>query len=366
MTGFTFLFGKLDASDTEVDQLSSEEHYHAVSRSVFSLCLEAIVEDEDNTAKSNDLACLFLDMDDVDLDFVAEIWSILHTASDPKCPRSFSTALKEPVHRGKWIAAFYIHLDSSFALGTYGCPKIPPADATVLPAVVVLQLVLNQLKQVVAHKIRVCVNGGLQIQCKDYNKSYAHTILSQSLKIIVAVGCCLAWLLFHFDIHNAFQSTPDDGDIHGNRSWLRINSLWLEYIRECKPDWWPQVQSLLKKHSVNDLAIEMYKFVQGRVDASRKWGKMLKKSSSKNLGLYPIALIPQSTPVSFKAIQLYSVGRRMIFYVRANTERPTKLSWQFLKCIGPSMHSALLAPSLVFILSLLMIVSLSIKPPKSK
>jgi hypothetical protein len=85
----------------------------------------------------------------------------------------------------------------------------------VLPAVVVLKLVLNQLKQAAAHKIRVCVNGGLQIQGKDYDESsYAHTILSQSLKIIVAVGCCLAWLLFHFDIHNAFQSTPDDGNIH--------------------------------------------------------------------------------------------------------------------------------------------------------
>jgi hypothetical protein len=287
MTGFTFLFGKLDTSDTDVDQLSSEEHYHAVSRSVFSLCLEAIVEDDDPMDVSNDLACLFLDMDDVDPDFIAEIWSILQTASDPKCPRSFSAALKEPVHRGKWIAAFYKHLDSCYALGTYGCPKVPPADATVLPAVVVLKLVLNQLKQAAAHKIRVCVNGGLQIQGKDYDESYAHTILSQSLKIIVAVGCCLAWLIFHFDIHNAFQSTPDDGDIHGNRSWLRINTLWLEYIRECKPDWWPNVQSLLQRHSVDELAVEMYKFVQGRVDASRKWGEHVEEVIFKELGLLP-------------------------------------------------------------------------------
>jgi hypothetical protein len=207
MTGFTFLFGKLDASDTDVDQLSSEEHYHAVSRSVFSLCLEAIVKDEDTTDISHDLACLCLDMDDVDPDFTAEIWLILQTASDPKCSRSFSAALKEPVHHGEWIAAFYKHLDSCYVLGTYGCLNIPPADATVLPAVVVLKLVLYQLKQAAAHKICVCVNGGLQIQGKDYDESYAHTILSQLLKIIVTVGCCLAWLLFHFDIHNAFLAT---------------------------------------------------------------------------------------------------------------------------------------------------------------
>jgi hypothetical protein len=203
MTGFTFLFGKLDASETHVDQMPSKEHYHAVSRSVFSLCLEAVADDDDDKSIMNDLACLFLDMETVDPDFVAEIWSILQSASDPKCPRSFSAAIREPVHRGKWIAAFYKHLDSCYALGTNGCPKIPPAEATVLPVVVVLKLVLNQLKQAAAHKIRVCVNGGLQIQGKDYDESYAHTILSHSLKIIAAIAC-LAWLLYHFDIHNAF------------------------------------------------------------------------------------------------------------------------------------------------------------------
>jgi hypothetical protein len=47
----------------------------------------------------------------------------------------------------------------------------------VLPAVVVLKLVLNQLKQAAAYKICVCVNGSLQIKGKDYDESYAHTIL---------------------------------------------------------------------------------------------------------------------------------------------------------------------------------------------
>jgi hypothetical protein len=113
MTGFTFLFGKLDDSDSDVDQLSSEERYHAVSCSVFSLCLEALANpNNSDTTISNDLTCLFLEMEEVDPDFVAEIWSILQTANDPQCPHSFSAALKEPVHRGKWIAAFYKHLDS--------------------------------------------------------------------------------------------------------------------------------------------------------------------------------------------------------------------------------------------------------------
>jgi hypothetical protein len=123
MIGFTFHFGKLDDSDTDVNELSSEEHYHAISRSMFSLCLEAIVKDNVTMAISNDLACLFLDMDDVNVDpnFIAKIWSILQTASDPKCPCSFSAMLKEPIHCGEWIAALYKHPNSCYMLGTYGC-----------------------------------------------------------------------------------------------------------------------------------------------------------------------------------------------------------------------------------------------------
>jgi hypothetical protein len=93
-------------------------------------------------------------------------------------------------------------------------------------------------------------------------------------------------LLFHFHIHNAFQSTPDDGDIHaGKCSWLQIKRLWLEYIHKSKPEWWQQIESLLNKHSVDKLAVKMFKFVQGRVDASRKWGEHAEEVIFKELGL---------------------------------------------------------------------------------
>jgi hypothetical protein len=40
LTGFTFLLGKLDLSDTDDDQLSSEAHYHAVmSVGLSSVCV---------------------------------------------------------------------------------------------------------------------------------------------------------------------------------------------------------------------------------------------------------------------------------------------------------------------------------------
>jgi hypothetical protein len=90
---------------------------------------------------------------------------------------------------------------------------------------VALKLVLNQLKQAAAaHKVRICVHGGFQIQGHDYECSYAHTVLASTLKIMIAVGACLNFEFFHFDIANAFQSTPDPGDLNGNKAWLKINS----------------------------------------------------------------------------------------------------------------------------------------------
>jgi hypothetical protein len=48
----------------------------------------------------------------------------------------------------------------------------------------------------------------------------------------------------------------------------------------------------------------MYKFVQGRVDASHKWGEHVEELIFDELGLCPIALIPLSTLASSKVYHL--------------------------------------------------------------
>jgi cell division FtsZ-interacting protein ZapD len=64
-------------------------------------------------------------------------------------------------------------------------------DVTVLPAVVALKLVLSLLKQAAAHKVCICVHGGFQIQGHDYERSYAHTVLASTLKIMIVIGTFL-------------------------------------------------------------------------------------------------------------------------------------------------------------------------------
>ncbi len=104
---------------------------------------------------------------------------------------------------------------------------------------------------------------------------------------MVAIAACLQFEFFHFDIHNAFQSTPDPGDINGNKTWLRINDTWIDYIRERKPEWWPEIDALLKDHPVSALAVPMNSFVQGRVDASYKWQEHVEPVIFNDLAFLP-------------------------------------------------------------------------------
>jgi hypothetical protein len=100
-----------------------------------------------------------------------------------KCPTSFGRAMQDPVHRAQWRESLFTHLSSCYSLGTYGCPTIPPPGATILPAVIVLKPVLTQLKQATARKTRICVNGSVQSQGRDYEESYTPTLLAPSTKI---------------------------------------------------------------------------------------------------------------------------------------------------------------------------------------
>jgi hypothetical protein len=106
---------------------------------------------------------------------------------------------------------------------------------------------------------------------------------------MIAVSCCLLWKVCHFDIYNAFQSTPDKGDENGNRTWLKINLTWLDFICACKPQClWPAIDELLKMHNVDALAVEMCVFVQGRIYAtSCKWGELAESIIFDDLRLIP-------------------------------------------------------------------------------
>jgi hypothetical protein len=105
------------------------------------------------------------------------------------------------------------------------------------------------------------------------------------IKIGVVVSAFLGWNIFHFDIHNAFQTCPDNVS-EQDRTWLCINQTWLDFYREHHPLEWPKIQALLdKKHRPEQFAVEMFMFVQGRANASCKWGELIDKFVCDNLGL---------------------------------------------------------------------------------
>jgi hypothetical protein len=126
------------------------------------------------------------------------------------------------------------------------------------------------------------------------------------------------------------------------------------------PGYRSQVEHLLKTHSADELTVEMYKFVQGRVDVSPKWGEHVEEMIFKELSILPNraypAVILLSIQVFFKGILSFLVALLTIFYVHVNMNRHMKL---FLllsstKC-GLHIHLALLMLSLVYTLYLLKI-----------
>jgi hypothetical protein len=286
LTGFNFLFGKLTNEDQHED-LSLQAPDQATARVVTALTmLTEEVLDEGTFRSCDDYANY--------LHFISSI----HPMEMEKCPTSFGRAMQDPVHRAQWRESLFTHLASCYSMGTYGCPTIPPPGAMILPAVIVFKLVLTQLKQATARKTRICVNGSVQIQGRDYKESYTPTLLAPSTKILIAVACYLNWQLYHFDVHNTFQSTPDQGDIHGNRAYLRINREWLEFIKQRKPEWWPKVKDLLEKHSVGELTVEIFMFVQDRVDASLMWAIEVKDFIANDLKL----IVNRADPCAYSGI----------------------------------------------------------------
>jgi Reverse transcriptase (RNA-dependent DNA polymerase) len=194
-------------------------------------------------------------------EIVAFVQSIMASDLNPICPKFWHHAMKDLVWKGSWIEAMFKHLDSCYAIGTFGPPKIPPSNVTVLPAVIVLKMIVNAVKQINAHKVRICAHGGHQVQGWDFEESFAHTVLSQSIKIAVAIASFLGWIIFHFDIHNAFQTCPNESP-EGKRTWLSINQTWLDYYRERYPSKWPDIELLLKQgHRPEQFALEMFMFV---------------------------------------------------------------------------------------------------------
>ena len=224
------------------------------------------------------------------------VWSINHVASitgqyDPvhKCPRHWHLAMKGPFKK-QWLQGLFKHLNNCHNIGTYGLPAFPPPGVTVIDAVLAIMHKLDSAGWLLEHKVRCCVNGSQQVQGLDYDESYAATILAMSCRILIALCCGLppSYGAYHFDISNAFQSTPAKPNDDGNRLWLRLFPEYIQWLQTNHPLLYDQLPDAVKHAPVKSLAVEMFNHVQGRCDASRIWEEYIEpflKDPEHGLGL---------------------------------------------------------------------------------
>jgi hypothetical protein len=59
-------------------------------------------------------------------DIIAFVQSIMALDLSPICPKFWHHAMKDPAHKSCWIKAMFKHLNSCYAIGTFGPPRIPP------------------------------------------------------------------------------------------------------------------------------------------------------------------------------------------------------------------------------------------------
>ena len=146
----------------------------------------------------------------------------------------------------------------------------------ILPCVLALRNKLDAQNHLDERKVRMCADGSKQIQGLDYDESYAPAILSTTLRVQIALSVMLGLPMWHMDVSNAFQSTPAP-IVEGKRIWLRCFPEYLMWLKERHPDLWRQVDKKAQTQPAHLLALEMFKMVQGRVDASRKWQELIEK-----------------------------------------------------------------------------------------
>jgi hypothetical protein len=124
----------------------------------------------------------------------------------------------------------------------------------------------------------MCANGSKQIQGLDYDESYAPAILGTTLRVQIALSVMLGLLLWHMDVYNAFQSTPAPVVEGGKRIGLRCFPEYLMWLKEKHPALWKQVDKKAATLPAHLLALEMFKMVQGCVDALRTWQELIENS----------------------------------------------------------------------------------------
>jgi hypothetical protein len=129
----------------------------------------------------------------------------------PPVPKSYSKAMEDP---DRWIPAIRKEIRRMQEFGVFGPLQDPPSGATVLNPLWVFAHKLNGSGEIVDEKARLVVNGGSQVEGRDFFEVFAAVLRFESLRILIAVWITLGYFIWQIDFASAYLNADMEEEMY--------------------------------------------------------------------------------------------------------------------------------------------------------
>lgn len=143
---------------------------------------------------------------------VDEIFNAALTAVGlPPVPKTYSKAMDDPT---RWTPAIQKEIKRMEEFKVFGPLQDPPSGATILNPLWVFAHKLNGSGEIVDEKARLVVNGGTQVEGRDFFEVFAAVLRFESLRILIAVWISLGYFIWQIDFASAYLNTDMEEEMY--------------------------------------------------------------------------------------------------------------------------------------------------------
>ena len=120
-------------------------------------------------------------------------------------PKTWEEAMNGP-QKEQWMAACREEVLSQLKRGTFRITK-PPYDQPVIDGKWTFKIKENPDGTIARYKARWVAKGYAQVKGRDYDKSYAPVVRSDTSRILLSIAAHKGWKIRQYDIETAFLNS---------------------------------------------------------------------------------------------------------------------------------------------------------------